>query len=171
MKTKTKKYSTKKIKSNAVQEPLVAYNVIANSSNNFENIKHILSLTKNLTSELDIISLSRSGLNKSNLVSLSKFLGISMEKMSELLNLSSRTLQRKTNTESLNITTSVQAIELAEFTALGIQVLGSIDNYNKWLNTSLISIGNIAPINLLDTTHGIKILTKILGRIEHGIYS
>ncbi len=171
MKKKTKEYSVNIQQPILASEPAITYGLNFEQNNYFQNIKLILGIQKSVNSEYDLISLSRNGLRKSSVVSLSKYLGITMEKMSELLNISSRTLQRKADDEALNITTSFQTLEVAELTAKGIDVLGTKENFSKWLSIPLVAIGNIPPINLLDTTQGIKILSKILGRIEHGIYS
>ena len=59
--------------------------------------------------------------------------------------------------------------EVSMLTNYGVEVFGSIDNFNQWLSTSNVALGGIVPKTLLDSTFGIQVLKDELGRIEHGI--
>ncbi|MBI1781417.1 MAG: DUF2384 domain-containing protein [Sphingobacteriales bacterium] len=121
--------------------------------------------------ELDLINLSRKGVRKSSLKSLSSYLGVSMEKMSTLLHTSHRNIQRKHEDELLDTLKTEKVIELAAFVKRGIDVTGTKESFIEWLHSPIIALGNKLPIDFLDTTFGIQLVSKILGRLEQGVYS
>jgi putative toxin-antitoxin system antitoxin component (TIGR02293 family) len=141
----------------------------------YESMRAILggnrSVPQSITDDLDLIRLSRSGVKKSALKSLSSYLGISMDAMSSLLHTSHRNIQRKDDDELLDVYKSEQAIEVAQAVSKGLEVFGSKENLQQWLHSSNIALGGKKPIDLLDTTFGIRMIYRILGRLEHGVYS
>jgi len=50
-------------------------------------------------------------------------------------------------------------------------IFGSHENAVCWLLTTVPSLGNTRPIDLLGSTTGIQTVLNVLGRIEHGIPS
>ena len=141
----------------------------------YETMRVILggnkTLPKSISTENDLISLSRAGIKKSSLKSLTSYLGISMDKMSSLIHTSHRNLQRKDEDELLDTLKSEKVLELAAFTKRGIDVLGNDVAFKQWLHSPLISLGNKKPIDFLDTSFGVQMALKILGRLEQGVYS
>jgi len=158
-------------KISTVSEPVVSYSA---QSDRYNHLLTLLGGTKTIKSkvhnELDLILLTRAGLPKKSLDTLSAKLGISMERLSRLLNISLRTLQRKKDTDHLSIHVSEQILAIAEVVIRGIEVLGSQQSLEIWLHSQLASINNRKPIDIMDTTIGTQLLLKILGRIEHGVY-
>ncbi len=59
---------------------------------------------------------------------------------------------------------------IAEVIRRGREVLGSPDAFSSWSKTNLSSLDNRTPISYLDTSFGINITLRILGRIEHGVF-
>ncbi len=51
----------------------------------------------------------------------------------------------------------------------GIEVFGSSDNFISWLNSVNIALGSIKPIELLDNSFGINLVTDELMKIEYGV--
>jgi putative toxin-antitoxin system antitoxin component (TIGR02293 family) len=160
-----KSYYSNEEKASVIEEAAVQY----------ETLRAILggnkSIGKPIEGEIDLIGLSRSGIRKSSLKSLSGYLGITMDEMSSLLHTSHRTIQRKEDDELLDVFKSEQAIELAQIVGKGIEVFGSKDNFQQWLHSGLIALSGKKPIDFLDTSFGIRMLYRLLGRIEHGVYS
>jgi len=60
---------------------------------------------------------------------------------------------------------------LAAFAQRGIDVTGSKEAFIEWLHSPLVSLKNKRPLEFLDTTFGIQLLEKLLGRLEQGVYS
>ncbi len=141
----------------------------------YETLRVILgghkSVKKSLSGDFDLIALSRTGLKKSTLKSLAEHLGITMETMSGLLHSSYRNIQRKDDDELLDTLKTEKVLELAAFAQRGIEVIGDKESFTEWLQSPLVSLGNKTPLHFLDTSFGIQMVTKLLGRLEQGVYS
>lgn len=151
------------------------YSLIEEASAQYETMKVILGgnklLPKVISGDEDLINLSRSGVKKSSLKSLSNYLGISMDKMSSLMHTSHRNIQRKDDNELLDVYKSEQALEVAQVVSKALEIFGSKENMQQWLNSNIIALGNKKPVDLLDTSFGIKMVYSVLGRLQHGVYS
>ena len=165
-----KKYNTKPI-SSFVEEPEVFYGL----ANKYDKIVSILggssSIGATITNDIDLISISRKGLPKSVVILMSTILSISMEKMSHLIHVSHRTLQRKNPNDLLSTYSTEQILEIAEVISRGIEVFGSLPNFTKWLHSNIKVFQNHKPIDYLDTSFGTQLILNTLGRIEYGVYS
>lgn len=141
----------------------------------YETLRVILGGNKNVKKSLagtfDLIDLSRTGIKKSTLKSLADYLGITMETLSGLLHSSYRNIQRKDEDELLDTLKTEKVLELASFAQRGIEVIGNKQSFAEWLHSSLVALGNKTPLDFLDTSFGIQMVTKLLGRLEQGVYS
>ncbi|HRE37787.1 MAG TPA: DUF2384 domain-containing protein [Chitinophagaceae bacterium] len=129
------------------------------------------SITQPVSGDFDLIALTREGIKKSSLKSLAAHLGVTMEVMSRLLHSSHRNMQRKDEDELLDTLKTEKVLELAAFAQRGIDVVGSKQAFIEWLHSPLVSLDNKSPLEFLDTSFGIQLLQKILGRLEQGVYS
>lgn len=128
-------------------------------------------LKKDINNEMDLVDVTRVGLPKKSLDTLAKKLGVSMERMSALLHISHRTIQRKSPTDHLSVHVSEQILSIAEVVRKGLEVFEDDEQeLEEWLHGPISSLDYKKPIDLMDTTFGTRILIKILGRIEHGVY-
>ena len=93
-----------------------------------------------------------------------------MERLSQLLNISIRTLQRKSPTDKLSVHVSEHMLSIAEVVMRGTEVLGSERSFETWLHSTLTSLDDRKPIDIMDTSIGTQLILNILGRIEHGVY-
>lgn len=141
----------------------------------YETLNVILGGKQNLrraiSGDFDLIRLTREGVKKSALKTLAGYLGITMEMMSQLLHTSYRNIQRKEDDSLLDTLKTEKVLELASFAERGIEVIGSKDGFAEWIQSPLIALGNKKPLDFLDTSFGIQFLTKILGRLEQGVFS
>lgn len=166
-----KEYSTRDIVPSVSQEPQLIFNY----TNKYQKMHavlggtHLLSIP--LKSDLDLIALTRKGIPKNVLMMLCSLINIPLEKMSKLLHISLRTIQRKSDTDLLNSYTTEQILEIAEVITKGIEVFGTIDAFNHWLSSEIHALNGHKPIDYLDTSFGTGMLLDILGRLEHGVYS
>jgi putative toxin-antitoxin system antitoxin component (TIGR02293 family) len=165
---KEKRYPTEEDADNTpslLSEPAVKYN----------SLKVILggrqSSLKPISGDFDLISLTREGIKKSSLKSLAAYLGISPEVLSGLLHSSHRNIQRKDDNELLDTLKTEKVLELAAFAQRGTEVIGSQPSFAEWLQSPLPALSNKTPLAFLDTSFGIQLLTKLLGRLEQGVYS
>lgn len=166
-----KTYDTSKAIVNIVNAPETFYNL----HNKYDRITSILggsiSVGSNISNDIDLINITRKGLPKSVVQTISAILGISMEKMSQLIHVSHRTIQRKSSTDLLNVYSTEQILEIADVISRGIEVLGTLERFTAWLHSKIRHLNYEKPINYLDTSFGTRLIKETLGRIEYGVYS
>ncbi len=91
---------------------------------------------------------------------------------SDLLHLSERTFQRyKKENKTFESIYTEKILEIILLFRRGKEVFGSSDAFYGWLNTPNLALADSKPFSIIDNTFGIQLVTDILGRIEHGIYS
>lgn len=94
----------------------------------------------------------------------------SLQEWSEYLHLSERTMQRyRAEKRTFDPLQSEKIIEIALFYNKGVEVLGTPEKFNTWLETDNLALGSIKPKMLLDNTFGINLLRDELTAIEYGI--
>lgn len=156
---------------NLVKEPEVFYLL----ENPFDRIVGVLGgvgqVGQVVNSDIDLITITRKGLPKSVVYSICEVLGISMDKLSDLLHISHRTLQRKADDDLLGVSSTEQLFEIAELVSEGIDVFNTLDNFRSWLHSTPYIFNNQKPLDFLDTRFGIQYVKNIIGRIAHGIPS
>jgi len=166
-----KQYKRDSTIQNLANEPEAFYGL----DNKYDRIISVLggstNISHDISSDFDLIQITRNGLPKSAVLTLSKLLGISMERMSDLIHISHRTIQRKSDTDLLNVYSTEQILEIAQVVSSGIQVLGTLDNFTSWLHSEIRVLNYNKPIGLLDTSFGTALILDVLGRIEFGVYS
>lgn len=52
-----------------------------------------------------------------------------------------------------------------------VEVFGGEEKALRWMEYPSVALGNIAPLELLNTSAGVQMLLDELGRIEHGIFA
>lgn len=161
----------KKENTSTLSEPAVAYR---SAPDRYTDLISILggahAINKKVTNDMDLILLTRSGIPKKSLDTLSFKLGINMERLSQLLNISLRTLQRKEPTDKLSIHVSEHMLAIAEVILRGTEVMGSQQSLEAWLHSTFTSLDDRKPIDIMDTSIGTQLILNMLGRIEHGVY-
>ena len=138
-----------------------------------ETVPRYLGLSKSvrIRNDLDLITIIRKRLSRSNFNFVRDELKMSQKEFSRILKISEKTIQRYKEDELLNENVSEGLVEIAEIIAMGVEVLGNKSEFLDWLHSPVISLGSNKPVSLLDTHHGRKLLINELGRIEHGIYA
>jgi putative toxin-antitoxin system antitoxin component (TIGR02293 family) len=126
---------------------------------------------KSVTNDNDFIELIREGVPKEAMNNLMHKTGITTMEMASITHTSDRTLRRYESKDRLPQEQSERVIELARLYSKGSEVFGSLDYFKEWMNTRLLPLGDKKPKEYLDTSLGIDMLMKELGRIEHGIFA
>lgn len=124
-----------------------------------------------VTNEGDFITIIREGLPKIAMDTMVSYTGIPSVEMAEIMRISERTLRRYTNETILNPEQSERLIELARLYTKGEDVFGSLLQFNQWMNSEVVALGQKKPKAFLDTSFGIQMLMDELGKIEHGIFA
>ena len=96
---------------------------------------------------------------------------IPLEDLVRVLHLPPRTLARRKKAGRLSGAESDRLLRLARVTAQAEEVLGSQQRAGAWLRGTVRALGGVRPLDLLDTDLGAQQVERILGRIEHGVYS
>ena len=97
---------------------------------------------------------------------------IPYNKVSTLLELSERTLQRyKKEHKTFSALHSQRILELKQLDKTGKEVFGNKEKYRHWLMTPSSFLKNKKPIDLLTNSFGVDILMDELSRIEQGIFA
>ena len=121
--------------------------------------------------DLDLIAISRSGLASKEMAALAERLELSGKEIARLLTLSPRTYHRRKLEEILDPVASERLLLLTKLADHGYDVFENQHKFNQWLRQSLRILGQQAPLDILDTSQGIKLIDTLLGRIEYGVYS
>jgi putative toxin-antitoxin system antitoxin component (TIGR02293 family) len=128
-------------------------------------------LGKKIRNTMDLIEISRRGVSKSALSHLAKSLGLTAPAMASILPITERTIQRYKPKENFKPSVSEHILELADLVARGTDVFDNRDRFLEWIRRPSTALGNQAPITLLDSTFGVRMVRDELGRIEHGVTS
>jgi putative toxin-antitoxin system antitoxin component (TIGR02293 family) len=85
---------------------------------------------------------------------------------------SARTLQRKRAARGrLSSDESDRLARLARILAQAVLAFGSQDKARRWLVKPNRALSGRTPLGLLDSDAGTLAVERVLGRIEHGVYS
>jgi len=160
-------YKKKHTEEFVVNEPVGLY-ITKPSSNLFY---WLLGGGQNITSDYDVLQLSRNGLPKNMLLMLAQKISITIQELANIMHISERTLQRYEGDAIVKSEYAEKAVELARLYTRGEEVFGSIDKFKLWMKTPLIVFKGETPLSLLDTSAGFNIVFRELGRIEHGIFA
>jgi putative toxin-antitoxin system antitoxin component (TIGR02293 family) len=123
-----------------------------------------------LTDKMLMIALIRHGIPYQLYELIQELTPLNEKDWSELLDLSTKSLQRYRNArQSFESFQSEKILEMAEVTIMGLDVFGSIDKFQLWLNTPNYALGNYKPVNLLRNSYGKEMIMGELVRINYGI--
>lgn len=125
------------------------------------------------STEVEYIPLIRKGFKSSVIDSLRKRTTLNEEHFLESLGIAKRTAARRKRSGSIRLkpTESERVWRFASVLAAATEVLGTEDKANQWLQAPNRSLGNVAPIDALDTGIGFQQVMETLKRIEFGVYS
>ena len=127
---------------------------------------------KQITSTLDLIPLSKTGLPVSALKHLQDKLQISNREMSDLVGISESTLQRRyRSNKRLSELESQTVLQLAELWSQGMEIFQDEVDLRAWLRSEIPTLGGQSPLALLATPLGRFHVQEVLLRLEWGVYS
>jgi len=135
-----------------------------------EKTVHILEDLDSLP-QSDLIEAIMRGLPAVLACELASSMDITMEQMSELLQLSLRTLQRRVDAGRLELSESDRLWKVCHLFSRAVEVMESEEAAVVWLKSPNQAIGWITPLALARTAPGLRELENILGKIEHGVFS
>ena len=108
------------------------------------------------------------GLNRDAFNRLKMVLATSGDELSQVVGIPARTLTRRSvfkpdeSERILRVATSFQK---------AIEVLGSLEKARRWFATPKRALGGKTPLEFCDTDVGADEVTRLLGRIDHGVFT
>lgn len=117
-----------------------------------------------------IIEKTREGLTKNDADALAEVYSLNDREMARILNLSERTYHRYKEETRLDVSASDRLLQLKKLLQYGEEVFEEREKFKRWIRRPLRSMYGEAPLALLNTMTGMKIVETALGRIEHSVY-
>jgi putative toxin-antitoxin system antitoxin component (TIGR02293 family) len=136
--------------------------------------------------EFELIAAIRRGLPVDALDAVSRHLAAAAVLQREIFGLvgNVRTLQRKREKtvsstrrkkppkgQSLSPDQSDRLTRLARMIVRAEEVLGTTEKAHHWLTAANRALGGARPLTLLDSDAGALAVDRVLGRLEHGVFS
>lgn len=116
------------------------------------------------------IDLSRQGIMAEQLRFFQKYANISNKELATILPISERQLARYAPDHNLRKDISSHIILLIQLFKNGEDVLG-YNNFIEWIRVPNYALNDRSPLHYMDTAIGINLISDIIGRIQHGVYS
>lgn len=126
---------------------------------------------KELTSEMDVIEMSKQGVTKRSLILFGVCFGFTPDRLAYMLPITLRTIQRYKNTQKFNPTISEHIIQLARLMVRGTEVFESRENFLSWFTTPNTALGGKVPSDLVSLQTGAQLVMDELIRIDHGVFA
>ena len=128
-------------------------------------------LRRDLNDRFDFIELGGTGVSKTALVNLARYLNLSLARIAGLLPLSERTVLRYDAGKTFNRVVSEQILRIAELAATGVRVFGDRGKFLAWLEMPNHALSGEPPMNLLKSQFGVDMVLDEIGRMEYGVFS
>lgn len=124
-----------------------------------------------LGTERDVVDLIREGIPKQAINNILAKTGVSKTQLSQILHISTRQMDRYDTIDRLPAEQSNFLYEFGRVYTRGLDILGDAGTVDKWLTRSSIALGDKSPLELMDTSEGIRMVDDLLSQIEYGFYS
>lgn len=116
------------------------------------------------------ITIIKNGISKKELETIKEHADLDYETLSSILSVSKAKLHSKKGAQKFDQNTSERIMLLADVLAYGQSVFEDKDSFNEWLKAKNGALGDIPPIELMDTIYGIDEVKREIGRIEYGVF-
>ena len=137
----------------------------------YQAVGETLGLNSETVSSFDLMALTREGIPRKTIDALADLLHLSVSELAKYLHVSERTLQRYAPKKLLSSELSDRVLQIAKVYARSVDVFESPDTASQWLKQPSLALGNVAPIEFLDTFSGVEIVLDELTRIEYGVFA
>jgi putative toxin-antitoxin system antitoxin component (TIGR02293 family) len=112
------------------------------------------------------------GLSFGRLVNLTRVMGLTLQTAAEILFISPRSLQRRKTEGRLHADESDRLLRLSRVFGLAIELFeGDKDAAITWMNRHLPVLGHASPLEMSKTEPGALEVERLIGRLEHGVFS
>jgi len=131
-------------------------------------------LRKRVDSDLDLASIVAAGLPSGSLDHVLEEVEGHIERNEDVYRIvgSARTLQRKRSSRTaLSAGESDRLARFARILVRAEEALGEKEKALRWISRPNRALGGKRPLTLLDSDAGSLAVERVLGRIEHGVFS
>ena len=95
--------------------------------------------------------------------------GIQKGVLASLLGIDPRTIDNyRKNNKKFDVLEGELLLKLGSLFEFGEEVFEEMSEFMEWLSTNSVGLGNKKPLNLLNTSTGVGLVSDELMRIEHG---
>lgn len=140
-------------------------------NNNEQNLVRDVAVKYEVNEEnqFSLVNKAQLGLPASAFFDLQEITDFSNQELSELLNVSFKTIQRYEKEEKhLSAQNSEQLLKIIALYQKAEEVFGSLESFNSWLRKPAVGLGGHKPFSLMNTSGGIDLVREELIRIEFG---
>ena len=110
------------------------------------------------------------GLSYEALERLRRVLDLPLSRISDLLQIPSRTLARRRDSKRLHPDESDRLVRLSRLVGLALQLFeGDLAGTRSWLKAPHIALAGETPLEFATTGVGAREVENLIGRLEHGI--
>jgi putative toxin-antitoxin system antitoxin component (TIGR02293 family) len=121
---------------------------------------------------LDVLPLVRHGLPAAMFEQVAATLGLSSTSLAAKLGIARRTVTRKRgNGAPLSSETSEKLLRVARIRNLGRLLFSTDQAVSEWLSKTDTALGDMAPIDVLDTDLGAREVENLLRSLAHGQFA
>jgi putative toxin-antitoxin system antitoxin component (TIGR02293 family) len=113
----------------------------------------------------------REGIPAGRFDALKQLLGVSTEKLTEVVGITASTLSRRRKRGTLNKNESERVLRIARIALRAVEALDGPENARKWLTEPARALGGEEPLQFADTEPGAREVERLLIRLERGVYS
>jgi putative toxin-antitoxin system antitoxin component (TIGR02293 family) len=118
-----------------------------------------------------LVSAVREGIPAGRFDALKELLGVSTERLTDVVGISPSTLSRRRKRGRFDKDESERILRVARIALRAAEVLGGPENARKWLTEPARALGGERPLAFADTEPGAREVERLLIRLEHGVYS
>jgi putative toxin-antitoxin system antitoxin component (TIGR02293 family) len=117
------------------------------------------------------ISRLRDGLPYGSIERLREALDLSLDELASALGISTRTLSRRKEQDSLHRDESDRVFRIARVFSHATSVFGGAERASRWFKRPNPVLEDMSPIEVFDTDLGAQLVGDLLTRIEYGVHS
>jgi putative toxin-antitoxin system antitoxin component (TIGR02293 family) len=120
----------------------------------------------------DVARLVRRGFPFQSLLAFQERSGLALDQLSTLLRLPERTLARRRKAGRFAPAESDRLVRIVQLFERIVRLFGGdVSAARAWLQADCRALGDHTPLDLLATEVGAAELERLLGRLEHGVFS
>jgi putative toxin-antitoxin system antitoxin component (TIGR02293 family) len=124
---------------------------------------------KTVNNPINLVHEANKGVNSDEFFKFAELSNQNPNTLSGYLNLSFKTLTRyRRSRKKLSPDKSEQLLKWIRLYIKGLSVFGELSSFNNWMVKPAYGLGNMIPINLMNTSMGIDLIMEELQRIEYG---